>query len=543
MATAFVITTIATSALVGFGIFQATRSAVSNEIRERLVDFTALAALQLDVEAHSQIRTEADEKTDAYKKIHRYLMGLRKINTDFRYVYTYRIDENRRMTFVVDAEDKDSPGFSPVGEVFEKPSKELLANYRPGGKPTAENDFETDRWGVWLTSVAPVFNADGEVECGIGIDISAERVREQENLFAATIIGLSLGIGVLVALLSVVYSRRISRPLLELAGELGRVQRLDLGETIQIRSWVREVIVMQDAVQKLKNGLRSFRKYVPADLVADLMTLDQEARLSAEKREITVFFSDIADFTLISERTLPERLVENLAPYFEGMTRSIIEHGGTVDKYIGDCVMAFWGAPRPLQAHAVQACRSALRCRDHSNRVATEQQLAGELAMRTRIGLNTGSAIIGNIGFDDRLNYTAMGDTVNLASRLEGLNKVYRTQILISESTRNLAKDAVETRLIDIVAVKGKTVPVRIYELIAECGEITPDQMDLVAGYERAFDLYLERRFEEAIAGFEALSARYPDDHATSVLLGRARRMLLIPPSLDWQGEFVALKK
>jgi len=174
--------------------------------------------------------------------------------------------------------------------------------------------------------------------------------------------------------------------------------------------------------------------------------------------------------------------------------------------------MAFWGAPHPLPDHAVQACLAAIKCRNRSRIIGGEQRKKGKAPMETRIGLNTGVAIIGNIGYDERLNYTAMGDVVNLASRLEGLNKFYGTQILISESTWQLAKDAIDARFIDVVAVKGKQIPVRIYEVICERGGMAPAQENLVAAYEKAMQLYLAREFKQCAELLEKLSVAHPDD-------------------------------
>jgi adenylate cyclase len=225
------------------------------------------------------------------------------------------------------------------------------------------------------------------------------------------------------------------------------------------------------------------------------------------------------------------------------MTRTIIDNQGTIDKYIGDSIMAFWGAPRPLQHHAVQACLAAIKCRNFSRIMSEEQRKKGRTPMGTRIGLNTGVAILGNIGFDARLNYTAMGDMVNLASRLEGLNKFYGTQILASESTWQLARDTVDMRFIDVVAVKGKQIPVRIYEVIGERGGMAAAQAALVAGYEEAMALHLSRRFREAAARFEQLVLAHPEDHPSALMLERSRRFADAPPPDEWQGEFVMESK
>jgi len=543
MAAAFAITVIVTSAFIGISTFFAARSFIRESIRVRLQDIATLAAMHVNVADAAKIHTREDENLPEYTQLKAYLERVRRINPEIRFTYLYRVDAAGKVFCVVENEPVGSPDMSHAGDPYPDATPLTRKVYQVGAKAESEQDFWTDQWGVYLSSYIPVMNASGKVECGLGIDMSAKAVQDFEHRFLYSLIGLALLTAVIVLLSSLWYSRRISRPLLSLADDLNRVQRLELDHTIDIRSSVREVVIMRDAIQKMKKSLRSFRKYVPADLVADLMALGQEARLSAEKREVTIFFSDIADFTTLTEKTPPEQLVGNLAVYFDGMTRAIIESKGNVDKYIGDAIMAFWGAPRHVADHAVQACLAALKCRDYACRLGEEQRNAGKPPMFTRIGLNTGTAIIGNIGYDARLNYTAMGDMVNLGSRLEALNKHYGTQILISESTWQLAKATVETRFIDIVAVKGKSIPVRIYELICMRGALTAAQADLVTGYEQAMEYYLARNFKEAIAILEKLARTYPEDRAVALMLERNRTFLVTPPSADWHGEFIMKNK
>ncbi|MEY4488601.1 MAG: Adenylate cyclase 2 [Verrucomicrobiota bacterium] len=539
MASAFALTVLVSSTLIGVSTFFAARSFIRDSIRHRLENIATLAADRVDAEAHSRIHTVADEASPDYATIKRRLNEIKSVSPDIRFVYTYRIDATGKVRFVVDAENAGSADLSEVGDEYPDATPLMRSIYSPAAHAAAEQEFAADKWGLWLSCFVPVINSAGQVECAIGIDISARSVQAYESRFLVTIVTLTATIALVVLALGVWFSRRISQPLLALAEELGRVERLDLEHRIEIRSSVREVVVMRKAVQSLKSGLRSFRKYVPADLVGELMTLGQEARLSAEKREVTVFFSDIVDFTNLSEKTTPEHLVDQLAVYFDGMTRSIIEAHGTVDKYIGDSIMAFWGAPRSLPDHAVRACHAALRCRDHSRRHAAEQIQAGKLPMLTRIGLHTGPAIIGNIGYEARLNYTAMGDTVNLGSRLEGLNKFYGTEILVSGATWQLARADFEARLVDLVAVKGKSIPVRIYELLAERGGLDPVRTRFVADYEAALDAYFARRFTDATAAFAQLAAQDPQDRPAALLLARCQAYLASPPAADWQGAYV----
>jgi adenylate cyclase len=205
--------------------------------------------------------------------------------------------------------------------------------------------------------------------------------------------------------------------------------------------------------------------------------------------------------------------------------------------------MAFWGAPRPLENHGLHACLAAIQCRDYTAKLSEELTGKGQAPLFTRIGLNTGYAIIGNIGYDARLNYTAMGDMVNLASRLEQLNKYYGTQILISDSTYQAAKSAIAARFIDTVAVKGKTIPVRIYEVICRKGEMTEAQAALVSGYALAMELYLARNFQAAVAQLQKLVQTYPADRAIAIMLERNLAYQTTPPPDNWQGEHIMRDK
>ena len=206
-----------------------------------------------------------------------------------------------------------------------------------------------------------------------------------------------------------------------LASDMSRIQNLDLEGDVDIHSRISEVASMKTAVDNMKSGLRSFQKYVPSELVAELIKLRKEAVLGVEKRELSVFFSDIAGFTTISESLPPERLARNMGAYFEGMTSALLRNKATVDKYIGDAIMAFWGArdrrKQPRRA-GVQSRPSVSEFRPTP--LSADLVKAGMPPLTTRIGINSGEAIVGNMGYKDRLSYTAIGDNVNLASRLEG---------------------------------------------------------------------------------------------------------------------------
>lgn len=275
---------------------------------------------------------------------------------------------------------------------------------------------------------------------------------------------------------------------------------------------------------------------VPADLVRSLLLSGQETRLGGERRTVTIHFSDIANFTAIAETLAPEALVEHLGQYLHALSESILETGGTVDKYIGDAIRAFWGAPERHPAHAVAACTAAVRNQERLAGLRRQWQADGKPLLFTRIGLNTGDVVVGNIGSAARLNYTVMGDAVNLASRLEGLNKYYGTQILISECTYQEAKDAVAARPLDWVSVKGKTSAVLVYELLGLKGGRDQAMEDLVGLYSQALEEYRNRDWARAIRFAGQALAVKADDRPAQLLIERCRVYQASPPEEGWDG-------
>jgi len=341
----------------------------------------------------------------------------------------------------------------------------------------------------------------------------------------------------LSVLVGIMLSRQISRPLSKLAAEVEKVSRLELDAHEAVRSRIIEVIKINDSVLIMKNGLRSFKKYVPADLVRQLIDLEKEAVLGGEKRTITIFFSDIADFATISEQLSAEALVEVLGGYFHEMSKIILQNGGTIDKYIGDSIMAFWGAPVPQTNHASLACMSALKCQDYLDRLASESAAAGKLLFRTRIGIHTGEVIVGNIGDEERLNYTIIGNSVNLANRLEGLSKYYGTRIIISDETMAQVAGEFVTRKLDLVAVKGQIQGMGIHELVGKGDGLAPDRLEFIELYHRALDLYFHRRWQEALPIFqEALRKSGGTDSVSVLMAQRCTEYLATPPPEDWNG-------
>ncbi|UCE17108.1 MAG: adenylate/guanylate cyclase domain-containing protein [Gemmatimonadota bacterium] len=283
----------------------------------------------------------------------------------------------------------------------------------------------------------------------------------------------------------------------------------------------------------------AFKYYLSPAVIDKLLKNPESLKLGGEKKEMTVLFSDIAGFTTISEQLDPEQLAQLLNEYLSRMTDVILSYGGTVDKYEGDAIMAFWGAPLPQTDHALRACLAALECRSALEDVCEEFQRKGWPRLQARIGMNTGDMIVGNMGSRERFDYTVIGDEVNLGSRLEGANKEYGTWIMISESTCKCVQDEVEARELDLIRVKGKESPVRVYELLARKGQLPEENVDCVHMFAKGLALYRERKWDKALEIFEEIQ----DDPPSAVFRSRCVEFLNAPPSEDWDGVYIMRTK
>lgn len=533
---------ILTSVTLGVTTFYSVRSFVRQSVQERLSDAVGIAALRIDGDLHATLQETGDESTAAYLEMRKYLRKIRDTAKDIRFAYTVRKDKRGRIVFVVDAEENPKVA-SRIGDEYGEASRLMREAFQPPYGLRVEKQFVKDRWGVFLSGYAPIFKKNGEFEALLGMDITAQKVFDYERYYLLMILFICLAVCALAVSLGVILARRISKPLLLLEADMSRIQTFDLGGSPVIRSRIVEVIRMKNALENMKSGLRSFKKYVPAELVAELIKLRKEAVLSAQKRELSVFFSDIKGFTSIAEGLSPEVLAQNMGVYFEAMTSTLLGNQATVDKYIGDAIMAFWGAPVPVEKHAALACRAAIQCQRRVDKISADFAAAGFPALVTRIGINTGEAIVGNMGYKDRLSYTALGDTVNLASRLEGLNKHYGTRILISETTYDRVRDEFVARPVDMVAVKGKNTAVGIYELLIEKDQAGQDQLAFVSLCEEGMKSYLRREWTKAEECFRAVLQTRPDDQPAQMLVARCVTYGKTPPPADWNGVTIMQEK
>ncbi len=285
-----------------------------------------------------------------------------------------------------------------------------------------------------------------------------------------------------------------------------------------------------------------FGQYVPQELVAQMSQSEQQFSLQGESREMTVFFSDIRGFTSISESMEPQALCELINAILTPVTRIIHETQGTIDKYIGDAVMAFWGAPLPTPQHASNAVKSALAITDKLSAMQPELTNKGWPAIEMGIGINTGIMNVGNMGSEFRIAYTVMGDAVNLGSRLESLTKQYGVKIIVSETTMHAAPDFTYREL-DCVRVKGKLKPISIYEPLGETAAITNQQQLMLADLKQALALYRHQHWVSAEEIFSQLHKDFPTDKLYKIYLERIQLYQQTPPTSDWDGVFTHTAK
>lgn len=370
---------------------------------------------------------------------------------------------------------------------------------------------------------------------------------------------ITLAVLMVAAVLLVVFARFLTRPLARvvhamdgiiLNGDLSARVEVEFHDEIgklahtfntmmiqlessyaQVKSYALNAVLARKDEQKVRN---IFQKYVPKDVI-DTFFQNPESMLVGDNREVAILFTDIRKFTTISEAYSPDQLVAALNRYFSILVDIILDRNGIVDKYIGDALMAFFGAPVSHENDTMDAVESALLIADALESFNREQQEAGKPTFVTGLGINTGQVTVGNIGSDRKMDYTVIGDAVNLASRLEGLTKFYGQPLVFSEVVANRVKHRFSCRQVDAVIVKGKTTPEKIY---TARWELTAAEKEGWAIHEDALALYMNRDFTGAEHGFRKVLSVLPDDTVAQLFLDRSRLLQTSPPDDNWSGAF-----
>ncbi len=423
--------------------------------------------------------------------------------------------------------------FSPAEELGIAPIAAAVRHWKALKRSTEPFRIKSEG-GYWRGGFRPF--AVGNRTFWIGVaapeaDFLADARRRQ-----IIILLVSVGAIGLAVLMATRMARTYSRPLEALAVGTRRIRDLDLLFEHRIASRLTEVNQLAEAHEQMLSALQSFARYVPIEVVRELLRRGEVARIGGRTERLTVLFTDIRGFTTVAEGMSTETLTAHMDEYFEGMLQILKSHNATIDKLVGDGIVAFWGAPNPNAHHAEQAVKAVLDCRKQLAQFNRDWDQRGLPSLPTCFGMDTGKVLVGNIGARSRLNYTVLGDTVNLASRLEGINRVYGTEALASEAARDAAGDGFVWRHVDVVAVKGRTGAVKIYEPLGETDEVPAEAIAFAEAYERALGRYQTRDFAEGLALARDIDTAHPKDLSVQRLIRLCQEYVQHPPPDDWDA-------
>ena len=417
----------------------------------------------LDPDEIDSLTKYEQEQSEIFINYRKQIVSIKNQIENIKFVYIVR-QTGTNITYIMDCGD-DVSEQAKLGEVYDDAGdglKELFKNLKD--EIHFESDYYTDKWGTFLSAYKPVFK-NGKLIYAVCSDIKS--VDADYYIRVYKIKFTFVFIGMFSVILPIVFwvTNVIRKPLYKVRDEILKLKDLDVNEHIDFKSNITEVNDMIEATDKVKTGLRSFAKYVPDKVVKQLITQGKDAKIGGEKEYVTILFSDIEGFTSISENNDVHEVVTSLNEYFDIYVKCLEESGATVDKFIGDAVMAFWNAPNKVENHEFVSVKTAMEIVKEIDNLNQKWKSEGKkFIFKTRIGINSGEVIVGNIGSTNRINYTVTGDPVNLASRLEAANKQYNTKILVSESTYNKTNNLIDYYYIDTVKVKGKEVYVKVYQ-------------------------------------------------------------------------------
>ena len=351
-------------------------------------------------------------------------------------------------------------------------------------------------------------------------------------------IGILAAVMIISVILSLVLARSASKPIESLVQLAQKIGRLDFTHKVSADSKIIEIKNLAHSMNLMQIGLQAFTQYLPKDVLKSLFDAGTGAIPGGKEKDVAIMFADIANFTHYSENLSPNDLVLQLNEYLGCFSSVIIRNEGTVDKYIGDAVMAYWNAPRHCDNYSFKACKTAIQGLQKLSFLQEKWVRLNKPIFKARVGINTGNVVLGNIGTEEHLSYTVIGDNVNLASRLEGLNKVYGTTIMISDVTLKACSDRLVTRPIDLVGVKGKDKKIMVHELLGIAGETSESMIKFCGEFKTAFAAYVKKDWPVGLSLFQKLASENPDDKLCQIYVDRCRDYLQNPPDASWDGGY-----
>jgi class 3 adenylate cyclase/uncharacterized membrane protein len=471
-----------------------------------------ISAEELDL-----FHTVEDMQRPEYEEVRDRLIKFGEDHNVF-YAYYWRDRGNGKFQYIVD-NDKDPKtqvGPGDFNNIAQDAEREALA----GNISVADLGSYSPGWEGLLSAYAPVYDREGKIYAVAGVDISDKFIFLQHQdarkmtLFQLIVVPISVIFGVLNMFL---YRRK-----------------------------AKQIEEAHIKLQYFNNNLRrAFSTYLSEDVVEEIVSDPTRLQLGGIKRHMTAIFTDVRSFTGIAEQLTPEHLVDLLNYYLSTMSDVILEQKGTIDKYEGDAIIAFFGAPLELPDHAMRACFAAVvmkRLENDVNKYVIENGISPS-PLLTRIGLNSGEMVVGNMGTQKKMNYTIISNAVNLAARLEGVNKQYGTWILATENTIRETAGWFLTRRLDRIRVVGIKESVQIYEILETMEHSTETLRRKVNLFHSALDLFEERHWKSAEQGFYHILEQFPDDGPSGLYLNRCRQYIKKGPLSDWDGVFNIVEK
>jgi class 3 adenylate cyclase len=484
---------------------------ITESIQNHLAASVMAAAKYVSVEELDRYHTVEDTDNDEYRSLKDRLI---KFAEEYHvlYVYYWRDYGNGTLQFIID-NDMDPETTVGPGDFYE--IEEIAREALSGRVSVTDLGSYTPTWDGLITGSAPIFDKEGNVYCISGVDISDQFIFKQRqdsrNLMITQICALVISVvfGVINMLL---YRRKAN-----------------------------QIAAANSKLQYFNNNLRrAFSTYLSEQVVEEIIADPTRLQLGGIKRRMTALFTDVRGFTQIAEALAPEQLVDLLNEYLSIMSDVILENKGTIDKYEGDAIVSFFGAPLELTDHALRGCTSAIimkRLELELNKKILDQRKSPS-PLLTRIGINTGDMIVGNMGTDRKMNYTIMSNAVNIAARLEGVNKQYGTWIIASEDAIKECGNRILARRLDRIRVVGIGEPIQIYEVLDMASGAQEKLQELAALFNRGMELFEARDWRQAAAAFSRVLRQSPDDGPSLLYMKRCRKFLQTPPEANWSGIF-----
>ncbi|MDR2731529.1 MAG: adenylate/guanylate cyclase domain-containing protein [Treponema sp.] len=474
------------------------------------------AAQYVSAEELDRYHSVEDARNQGYRELKMRLVQFAK-EYNVLYVSYLREYDKDNFQYII---DNDFDPATIVGPGTILPIQDIARAALAGNVTATDLGSYNESWQGLIAGFAPVYDSNGNFYCVADVDISDKVIFDQRR-YSSTMMILqisALSVSVIFGILNMLLYRKKARQI----------------EDANIK------------LQYFNNNMRqAFSTYLSEDVVEEIISDPARLQLGGVNRHMTALFSDIKGFTGIAEKLTPNHLVDLLNHYLSTMSDIILEQKGTIDKYQGDAIISFFGAPLELDDHALRACNAGIimkRMEKDINKYVMENGISPS-PLLTRIGINTGDMVVGNMGTQKKMNYTIISNAVNIASRLEGVNKQYGTWVLASDSTIQETKGRFLTRRLDNIRVIGINEMIRIHEILEMKADASDALFEQVYLFHKAQDLFEERNWKDAESAFNQVLKLFPDDGPSLLYLDRCSQFLEHPPLHDWDGSFNLTEK